>query len=206
MDNRKKILVAAGDLFMKYGVRSISMDDIARNLSMSKKTLYQYFQDKDELVLLATRGHMEMEMAEYNEVENNSINAIDELVGVNKCMRKDFKNINPSLLFDLQKYHPAAWQEWLDFKNVYIRNHVARNLKRGIQEGFFREELDPESIATLRVEMVQMAFDESVFSRERLSLKELQMMFFDLFVQGILTEKGKNLYKEYLEQTDFSEL
>lgn len=206
MDNKKKILIAAGDLFMKYGVRSVSMDDIAHNLTMSKKTLYQYFQDKDELVLLATQAHMEIEMAEYNEVEENSINAIDELVGVNKCMRRDFKNMNPSLLFDLQKYHPNAWQEWVNFKNVYIRSQVARNLKRGIREGFFRDEIDPEVIATLRVEMVQMAFDESVFSRERLTLKELQLMFFDLFVQGILTEKGKQLYKEYLEKTDLTEL
>lgn len=191
---------------MKYGIRSVSMDDIARHLSMSKKTLYQYVKDKEELVLSATKAHMEVEMAEYGDVKKNADNAIDELVGVNKCMRNDFRDMNPSLLFDLHKYHPTAWQEWLNFKNIYIRNHVASNLRRGIREGYFRKELDPEIIASLRVEQVQMAFDESIFPRDKISLRDLQIMLFDHFVHGILTEKGKVIYKEYLEKTDLTEI
>lgn len=206
VDSKKKILIAAADLFMKYGVRSVSMDDIAHHLTMSKKTLYQYFKDKDELVLLVTQAHLEREKAEYNEVEKSAQNAIDELVGVNKCMRRDFKNMNPSLLFDLQKFHPLAWQEWLNFKNVYIKNHIVNNLKKGMEEGYFRKELDPEVMATMRVELVQMAFDEAIFSRDKHSLRDLQLMIFDFFVHGLLTEKGKQLFKEYLKKTDLTEI
>ena len=204
MEIQKKILEGALELLTKYGVRSVSMDDVARHVSMSKKTLYQYFKDKDELVYLATKAHLDHEMEEYSEVEKNALNSIDELVQINKCMRKDFRDINPSLLFDLQKFHPKAWNEFLSFKDCKIKSQIINTLKRGINEGFFRKEIDPEVVATMRVEMVQLAFNTQIFSFNKHTLTEIQIMFFDLFVHGILTEEGKKLYYEYLKKTDLT--
>ena len=190
---------------MKFGVRSVSMDDIARHLSMSKKTLYQFFKDKNEIVMLATKAHMEIEKQEYTTVFESAENAIEGLVGVNKCIRRDFKKINPSLLFDLQKYHYDAWHQWLEFKNVFIRESVSSNLKQGIKEGYFRKEIDPDLLARVRVEQVQMAFDEKIFPRDKYSLRDVQLMLFDHFVYGILTEKGRELYEVYIRDTDLTE-
>jgi AcrR family transcriptional regulator len=202
LDSKKRILISAGDLFRKYGVRSVSMDDIARHLSISKKTIYRFFKDKDEIVLLATRAHLELEMKEYKEVEQNAQNAIEELVGVNRCMRKDFKNINPSLLFDLEKYHPKSWQEWLNFKYVFIMSYIASNLRRGIEQEYIRSDIDPDIIARMRVEQVEQAFNEKIFPRDRYTVGDIQLMLFEFFIHGILTEKGKLLYEDYLKETD----
>ena len=110
MNIEEKIIAGAGDLFHRYGIRSVSMDDIARHLSISKKTIYQYYKDKDEIVSLALKQHMDQQKTEYNEIFSKGANAIEELARVSQCMRKDFKDMNPSLLFDMQKYHPNAWK------------------------------------------------------------------------------------------------
>lgn len=205
VDIQKKILEGALELFMKFGVRSVSMDDIARHLSMSKKTLYQHFKDKDELVLMAAKSHLEKEISEYLEVEKKSQYTIEQLVEINKCIRRDFRDMNPSLLFDLQKYHPAAWQVFLDFKNVDIKNHIADIIRKGIKEGFFRKEVDPDVMAILRVESIQIGFNNQHFSQESYSLTEIQIMFFDHFVHGILTPRGKELYEQYLNNSELPE-
>lgn len=199
MDTKEKIINGAGELFTRYGVRSVSMDDIARHLSMSKKTIYQYFKDKDEIVSRSVAAHMELEKCEYDEIFGTSHDAVEELAKVSKCIRKDFNEMNPSLLFDLQKYHPQAWNVWLDFKNQYIKNAIASNLQRGIEEGYYRKEIDPEFLAILRVEQIQLVFDNQIFPSDKFNLKETQMKLFDHYVYGIVTDKGRKLYEKYLE-------
>lgn len=201
MSIEEKIISGAAELFHKYGIRSVSMDDIARHLSISKKTIYQYYKDKNEIVILSLKLHMDMNKQEYDAVFTDSDNAIEELARVSKCMRQDFKDMNPSLLYDMQKYHPKAWVLWMDFKNTYIKNQVLENLEKGIKEGYYRKEINPEALAKLRVEQVQLAFDESIFPKDKFNFKELQLMFFDHFVHGIVTEKGKELYDKYSNQT-----
>ena len=200
MEIKDRIIAGAVELFTRYGVRSVSMDDIARQLSISKKTIYQYFKDKDEIVTMAVQAHLKREQREYDEIFECSHDAVEELSKVCTCMRKDFKDMNPSLLFDLQKYHPNAWNVWLQFKNEHIKNQIVNNLKRGIEEGYFRKEIDPEFLATLRVEQVQLVFDNQIFPADRFNLKETQMKLFDHFVHGVVTEKGKKLYMKYLEK------
>lgn len=185
---------------MKYGVRSISMDDIARHLSVSKKTLYHHFEDKDDLVCMVCKGHMQKEKKQFDTLRDGAVNAIDELARLSVYMRKDIENINPSLLFDLQKYHPKAWQVWLDFKHKVIRESMIRNLKQGIEEGYYRPEINPDVLATLRIESMQLAFDEQIFPHRNFSLADVQVQLFDHFVHGLVTEKGRKLYQRYKEK------
>lgn len=196
---REKIQKGAEDLFMRYGVRSISMDDIARHLSVSKKTLYQHFADKEDIVTVTCKSHLERHEGEFMSIRKTARNAIDELFHLSQCVRKNLQDMNPSLLFDLQKYHPKAWNVWLDHKNKFIRESVVRNLKEGIAEGYFRPEMDPEIIAAVRLEMIQIAFNEELFPREKYRLPEVQMQIFDHFIFGLLTEKGRKLYLKYKE-------
>jgi len=198
-DIKKKILKGAESLFMKYGVRSISMDDIARHLSVSKKTLYQHFADKEDIVTMTCQSHIEGIWKEFQDIKNNSKNAIDELAKISLCLKQNSEEMNPSLLFDLQKYHPRAWAVWLNHKNKFIRESVVRNLRQGIEEGYFRAEIDMEVIATMRLELVQMAFDDQVFPPSRFKLAEVQLQIFDHFVYGLVTEKGRKLYQKYKE-------
>lgn len=196
---KEKIQKGAEDLFMRYGVRSISMDDIARHLSVSKKTLYQHFADKEDIVTITCKAHLDRNADEFQSIRKTAKNALEELAQLSVCLKRNMQDMNPSLLFDLQKYHPKAWSVWLNHKNKFIRESVVRNLKQGIEEGYFRPEVDPEVIAAVRLEMVQLAFNEEIFPRERFKLPDVQMQIFDHFVFGLLTEKGRKLYLKFKE-------
>lgn len=198
-DIKRKILKGAENLFMKYGVRSISMDDIARHLSVSKKTLYHHFADKEDIVTITCQSHIEGVSREFEEIKDTAKNAIDELAKISCCLKQNMEEINPSLLFDLQKYHPKAWEVWLDHKNNMIRESVVRNLRQGIEEGYFRPEIDIKIIATMRLELVQLAFDDQVFPTSQFKLADVQLQIFDHFVYGLVTEKGRKLYQKYKE-------
>ena len=197
--NKEKILKGAEDLFKKYGVRSISMDDIARHLGVSKKTLYQHFADKDDLVMSISRSHLDRNFNQCEAIRQESTNPIEELARISIWMKKSMEEINPTMLFDLQKFHLAAWNVWLDFKNKFLRESVIRNLDLGIQQGYIRPDVDKEIMAVMRIEFVQLAFNQDIFPRERFNIVEVQSQIFDHFVFGLVTEKGKKLYLKYKE-------
>lgn len=175
------------------------MDDIARHLAVSKKTLYQHFADKEDIVLQACKGHLGRHASEFESIKRTAKNAIDELAKISVCLKQMMQDMNPSLLFDLQKYHPRAWGEWIDHKNNHVRNSVSSNIRQGIEEGYFRPDIDPEVAASVRLELLQLAFNEEVFPREKFRLAEVQMQIFDHFVYGLVTDKGKKLYQKYKE-------
>ncbi len=201
MTVKDKILEVADGLFHRVGIRSISMDDIARELSISKKTIYQYVRDKDEIVQLVTQHHIDREKREFAQVLEESENALDELFKLSKCLRRNMSEINPSLLFDLQKYHPTSWEMFVEFKNVFIKNQVLRVIRRGKEEGFFREELNDEILAIFRIESIQMTFDQKIFPKEQFDFTEIQLAIYDHFVHGLLTIKGQEIYDNMLTAT-----
>src|SRR5258708_5175427 len=196
-DIKDRILKGAMELFMKYGVRSVSMDDIARHLSVSKKTIYQYFADKDDVVTLVAKDHMDKGRIEFEGLRDGAKNAIEELVRISACLKKDMQEMNPSLLFDLEKYHAKGWSVWLDHKNKYIRDSVVRNLRQGIEEGYYRKDIQPEVLASIRIELVQLAFDEQIFPYNQFNLADVQIQILDHFIFGLLTDKGRKMYEKY---------
>lgn len=196
-DSREKLLRGAEDLFMRYGMRSVSMDDIARNLGISKKTIYQHFADKDDVVASVAKANMERHRVQFDKIAAESKNAVEEIVKISFCLKESLRMVNPSWLFDMQKYHQRAWNDWQEYKQQFIRQNVIRSLKQGIEEGYFRREMNTEIIATMRLEQVQMAFDHIVFPREQYDVVEVHAELFDHFVHGILTEKGRKLYQKY---------
>lgn len=197
---REKILKGAVELFLKYGVRSVSMDDIARHLSISKKTIYQYFVDKDEIVTQVTQNHLHHTKAEFDELVTVSKNALDELMRIQWHMKKNMQDMNPSLLFDLRKYHPKAWGAWMEHKNLHIRESVVRNLRQGIEEGLYRSNLNPEVLATLRIESIQLLFDGAIVPNDKYQMAEIQAQMLDHFMYGLLTDKGRKLYEKYKQE------
>ena len=193
-NTRDKILKGAEGLFTKYGVRSISMDDIARHLSVSKKTLYQHFTDKEDIVTLVFESVLSESRKEFEAIHETAENAIDELAKLSVCLKKNVDEINPSLLFDLQKYYPKAWAVWLEFKRMCIYDSIKKNLDQGIAEGFYRPEINTEILSIVRMALIETAFDDKTFSHYKFKMTEVQMQIFEHFVYGILTEKGKKQY------------
>lgn len=197
---KDRILQGALELFLKYGVRSVSMDDIARHLSISKKTIYQYFIDKDDIVTQGCSHYMDHTKASFDELVKVSKNALDELMRIQNYMRKNMQELNPALLFDLKKYHSKAYHGWLDHKNKDIRESVVRNLKQGMEEGLYRNNLNPEILATLRIESIQWVYDGNIAPNEKFKLVDIQMQMLDHFMYGLLTDKGRKLYEKYKQE------
>lgn len=199
IQTKEKIQEGAKNLFVKYGIRSISMDDIARHLSVSKKTLYQHFVDKDELVTMVVQSRLNDQKKIYDEIAEQSENAIDELHRIGDCLQKHTQESNPTLLFDIQKFHPKAWNVWIDYKNKIIRCSVVRNIEQGIKDGHFRADINPEILASYRLASTEVIHSDQVFPKDKFNLAEVHSQIFEHFVYGLCTEKGKKLYQKYKE-------
>ncbi len=197
---KDRIIQIASELFMRVGIRSVTMDDVSRELSMSKKTLYQYFDNKNSLVTAVVQNHLIMEREEFTGIAKNAENAIHELAGIAKCIRTHVMKMNPSTLYDLRKYHGQAWQGFEKFKHEFIRGNVEDNIKRGIEEGYYREEIDPEIISIMRMEQVESIFDQRLFPQSKYDFARVQLQLFNHFVYGLVTDKGRKLYEEFQKQ------
>ncbi|MEZ0540663.1 TetR/AcrR family transcriptional regulator [Fibrella arboris] len=195
---KDKILAESAKLLWKYGVRTITMDDIARRLGISKKTIYQHFSDKEDIVYQAVKHHIEHEMLECDRVMRLDMNPIDEMLLVSDMMRRQADAINPSLLMDVQRYYPKAWAFFLDHKEKRIINDIKANLKRGVEQGFYRADINLDTMARLRVELVQLGFDDRIFPNNK-DVKDViatQEQLLHHFVRGILSESGFVAYNE----------
>ncbi len=197
---KQKILEGAETLFMRYGVRSVSMDDVAREVSVSKKTIYQHFNHKDELVTEAAKNYLTGEMKEVSDITEQAADALEELFLLSKCIRQNISRVNPSLLYDLQKYHPEAWEVFKDYKDNFIRGKVMSNLIRGKKENLYRTEINETILSIMRVEQVQLIFDERAFPKSDFDFVDVQVQIFDHFIHGLLSDNGRNYYKEYQQK------
>lgn len=197
VDNKQRIIHGADELFMRYGVKSVTMDDISRHLSVSKKTIYQYFKDKDELVTDVANVHMAEEDATLDEIKGKATNAIEELFFVYQYVSQNVAQMNPSVIFDLKKYHPRAWGLFQAHKEKCIYGTIVRNLENGKKEGYYRQGINAEILATMRMQVIENAFDPSIFPSSKFDLFEVQMQLLEHFVMGVVTIEGEKLYRQY---------
>ena len=185
---------------MRFGFKRVTMDDIARELAVSKKTIYQFFKDKRELVCLVTQCHFEDNECQMEKLEAESENVVVFLIKATQMMRGHLSKVNPGALVDLQKHFPEGWKIFLRHKNEVILKSIANTLTRGQQEGYFRSNFSPEILATMRMETIQAALDERVFPSQKFDRIEVNTQIMEHFIEGILTEKGRKVYNDYLNQ------
>jgi AcrR family transcriptional regulator len=200
LSTEKNILEGAKNLFMQFGLKSITMDDIARKVGVSKKTIYQFFSDKNSIVFKSVHEHFSEHRMEIENVLDNSKDAIESIYRISKCMKVQVEAINPTVLYDLQRYFPKAHKRFLEFKNTFIKDRMVKILEDGIESGYFRKEINPEILIIQRIEQVQLAFNNDIFPRDKFDFKEIHEQLFDHFLHGILTVKGKQKYNQYLNE------
>lgn len=198
---KDRIKTAAHDLVMKYGFRSVSMDDISAAVGMSKKTLYHYYQDKDELVKAVVDGIVEDNQYVCNGHIEKANDAIHENFLVMDMMVEMFQDMNPSVLFELQKYHPLAFQQFHKHKVDFLYNNIIRNLERGKAEELYREDINIEVLSRYRIESMFIPFNpEFQRSLNKCTLLEIEEQIILNFLFGMVTLKGYKLAMKYLEQ------
>ncbi len=197
MEPKEIILKGALEMFMRYGVKSITMDDISRSLGISKKTIYQYFEDKDALVCACVSTFTESQKENFVRMREESRDALEELIKCSDFMRSSVCNINPALLYDVRKYHPRGWALYLDHRRDFVEKTIAETLIRGVKDGLFRKSMDMSIMARLRIETVEMAFNTEIFPLSEFETPKVQMEFFEHFTYGICTIKGHKLLNKY---------
>jgi AcrR family transcriptional regulator len=202
METSDRILAGARDLFFKYGIKSVTMDDIARHLGVSKKTIYQFYTDKNELLLSLCKKELGEHAEHFCVFCDTAKDAIDEIFQTMKYMAGMFSKINPSLFYDMKKYHPKAWEQFREFKEKKVMQVVEANINKGIEQGLYRNTLNPKILARLRIEEVDMAMNPEVFPSKEFSLTEVQVALLDHFLYGILTLKGHRLINKYKQITE----
>jgi AcrR family transcriptional regulator len=200
MEPKERILVKADELFNRYGLRSVSMDDIAAQTGMSKKTLYQYYADKEELVSAVFTGIMEGNKYNCQEAFTNSENAIHEVFLAFDKVQQMFTDMHPGILFDMEKYHPSTFEKFRSFRDSFIFSMIHNNLERGIKEELYRPEIDVDILTRFRINSIMMAFNPTIFPPQRNSIVNIQWQLFDHFVFGLATAKGAKLILKYKKQ------
>ncbi|MEO7307497.1 MAG: TetR/AcrR family transcriptional regulator [Ferruginibacter sp.] len=200
LETKQRIQKAAHDLIMQYSIRSVSMDDIAANLGMSKKTIYQYFKDKDELVEAVVDEILETNQCQCNADRDIADNAVHEIFLVMDMMAEMFKSMNPSILYDMQKYHPSAFTKFKKHKNEFLYNVCTQNLQRGVKEELYRPEIAVDILCRYRVETMFIPFHPEFQQSLKHSLAKIEEEIIIHFLFGLVSQKGYKLIIKYREQ------
>ena len=194
-ENRDKILACAESLFRKYGIRSISMDDMAHHLNMSKKTIYESFADKNEIIYqIITVFRKKMEGL-VEAISGKPANPVERLIRLFICITSMIRETSPTLIYDLQKYHENAWQILQDFRDDFLASKVKDIVSDGIKKHYLNPTLDANFYVTVFLQLVQLSGNGRLFPRAKYSEHAVAINLIDCLVSGIATEKGRRVSK-----------
>ena len=200
MEMKERILSKAEELFCRYGVKSVTMDEIANQLGISKKTIYQSFVDKDELVLEVFNAYMNESKSICLQDRQIADNAVHEIFLAMDMTDNMLKALNASILFDLEKYHPNTFSKFRAYKNDFLYNIISENLKRGIQEEVYRPDLNVDVITRMRLGTTMLSMNMEFFPPGKYKLVEVEQEILMHYLYGIATTKGIRLIQKYNSQ------
>ncbi len=196
----KQIIDTATGLFTRYSIRSVTVDDICRELGISKKTIYQHISSKEDLVkaMLEARNNSVTEI--FRNAGGPGLNAIDSLAAFSKLLGEFMRSIqaNPSHDYDLRKYFPDSYRNHLEQRNQIIRQHVAENIRMGIDQGLFRADLNADMVASLYIKKMESLTEQDPVTEVAYSFKKIYRVMIDNHIRGIATKKGVKYYEKHL--------
>jgi AcrR family transcriptional regulator len=199
-----EILDRVRDLFFKYGVRSMSMDDICKEIGISRKKIYSIFTSKNDLVeklLELERGNFEIIFD--TDRFDGEVNAIDILLMVSKEVSNKFTDVSPSMTFDLKKYYPDIYHRHIEERIEFIFDKIKINLEKGIKQGVYRDDLSVELISRLYIRRLMDLHDPEIFPVEKFSFQTIFDVMFENFIRGIANEKGIEYYEYQKKKISF---
>lgn len=204
-DKQVEMIRQITQVFMRYGIRSVNMDDIARELKISKKTLYKYFKDKNDVVSTAMKARCLLEQSIVKQFLGESENAIDELMLITKFVGEELQDVHPSVVFDIQKYYPEAWGIINEHKTVFIKNSIVQNLERGISEGLYRKNLNVDIISAIYENHMEAVLGSNDVITGKITMQQVHLEVMRYHIRGIANEKGIEYLKEKIK-TEHSNL
>jgi hypothetical protein len=191
-DNIKKqqIIEEAKSMFMRFGIKSVSMDDIARKLGVSKKTLYLHLENKAELIRLILDEKLEEEILKMEDFRKSAGNAIDEILTISDFVVATLREMPTTIIYDLQKYYPATWKGFDQKYNAHIYDTIFNNIKWGMEQGLYRKNLNPDIISKFYVGRAMTVVDDEVFPLGTYDCEVLFEEHIKYHIHGIASLKG----------------
>jgi AcrR family transcriptional regulator len=193
----ERILLKARDLMFQTGIRQVTMDGLATQLGMSKKTIYQYYKDKDDLV----KAVVDFELKNHQQLclhcESKADNAVHEMFLVMETMKEMTKTMNPGSMMELEKYFPTAFDIIKNHKDEFFLSLIKQNLIKGMEQGFYRSDLDVEILSRYRLETIFIPFNLYAFPVTKFDPIKVHTQLMEHFVYGLMTEKGYEIMLQY---------
>ncbi len=190
------LLVKSRDLFKKYGIKNLTMDDIARELGMSKKTIYQNVDNKAELVKKTLQHFLREERAKVEEILGAHSNQVDGMIQLFSYFLGQITEFNPMVFHELQKYYPEAWEIYSEYRNEYFYSKIVNNIEEGIKQGYYRKDLDPDIVSKLYIYGFDSLLDQTLFPQKEYVFLSVYKEFLNYHLRGILSAKGLKLFEE----------
>ncbi|MDG2344101.1 MAG: TetR/AcrR family transcriptional regulator [Flavobacteriales bacterium] len=181
-------------LFQQHGIKSLTMDDLAEKLGCSKKTLYVYYKNRADLVSKVITQDMDDHYDDIQSIIDQNLNPIDEFFSLNQVDLKKIKTIHPSAQYDLKKYYPEAWKVF----DLVIKQRgfdlTLNNLKKGIDCGFYRSEINPEIMARILSEKLELIFNGDLFQSHLISFPQVYQELMTHYMLGVVSKKGRTYF------------
>lgn len=181
---------------MRYGVKSVTMDDVAREAGMSKKTIYQHFTDRNGLVESAVEYLLNSVEEKCQQICDEFSNPIDQLLEIGRYFHALTRQMNPSLFLDLRRYFPVAWKRLTEYRSGNIEKQVKENLERGQKLGLYRTDFDLGIITRIYIKLIDLITDDELFPKTKWTFKELHREILMYHLHSISTPLGINYLNE----------
>lgn len=199
---KQEITLTATDLFLTLGFKSVTMDDIANKMGISKKTIYAHFPTKSKLVEATTFYLLETIDKGIEKIRKKELNAIVELFEIKKFVMHHLKDEKSSPQFQLNKYYPRIYEDVQKHHLDAMLSSVDENLKRGIEEGYYRPSLPVDFISNFYFAGMMTIKNNDIFPVTKYSMRELTEMYLEYHLRAIVTPRGLKKLKEFLTIED----
>lgn len=182
---------------MRYGAKSITMDDVSRELGISKKTLYKYVEDKADLIKKVIEQHIINEEGACNSLSTKATDAIDEMIKISMHVSQHIRQINPAMLMDVQRYYRESWDLIEKHRTHFVNKAIVNNIARGRWEGLYRTDFDETIVTRFYLAKAKVMFDSEIFPYPEFDLPKVFKTFIDCHIRAIVSAKGLELYHRY---------
>lgn len=201
----QNILEKVGELYNKYGIKSVTMDDVARELGISKKTLYQHVENKNELVEKVLFHIINQNNCSFEKLAEKDLNAVEELLEVSIFIIKTIQKYNPSTEYDLKKYYPELFKKLNEIKKEKMYDSIIKNIIKGKNEGLYRNDLDEEIITKIQTSRFLNISTDQVINHEEILKPRFIYEMYIYHIRGMANKKGIETLDKTLDKIDIKE-
>ncbi len=203
-DRYQGIISQAYAVFMQHGIKNVSMDDLCRQMGISKKTLYRYVENKADLVGKINKHIQHLITNRLKEVEGMELNAIDVLLEMSRLSSSTHIRINPMVSYEIRKYYPQVYDDYICTKKDLIVSSILKNLDQGIREGLYRDDLNREIVAHLYFKKIEEFHTLEAENLRDFSYSKVFEVMFENHIRGIANEKGIAYFEKQKEKLNFN--